>query len=285
MRFCTIFYQGREQAAVGFNGGVLPLAEVNRVAEADFPTELLAFIEADRLAHLKETIETGGAFAVMAEEEVEFRPPYRNPRKLWGIGLNYQEHAADLNEKSPTDEPASFMKPHTTIIGPGDSIILPPQSRRVTAEAELGLVFGKVCKDVEETNARSVLFGYTTIIDMTAEDILRKNPRFLTRAKSFDTFFSFGPWVTTVDELPRDLGPVRVSTVLNGEVKATNTIDHMTFSPDFLVSFHSKVMTFYPGDIISSGTPGAVPIEDGDLVECRIDVPAFGVLRNKVVRP
>src|SRR5690606_30558498 len=115
--------------------------------------------------------------------------------------------------------------------------------------------------------------------DMTAEDILQKNPRYLTRAKSFDTFFSFGPELVTADEV-EDVPGLKVATVINGEIHRDNLVSNMTFQPQHLISFHSKVMTLLPGDIISTGTPGAVVIRDGDVVECRIG--GFETLVNPV---
>jgi 2-keto-4-pentenoate hydratase/2-oxohepta-3-ene-1,7-dioic acid hydratase in catechol pathway len=215
----------------------------------------------------------------LTREEISFAPLYRLPRKIWGIGLNYRAHARDLSEKAPETEPASFLKPDTTIIGAGETILIPRQSERTTAEAELGIVIGKKCKDVDRQDWLSVVAGFTTILDMTAEDILRRNPRYLTRAKGFDTFFSFGPVLVTPDEVP-DVLDLTVSTVLNGAVRASDRVANMTFPPDFLVSFHSAVMTLLPGDIISTGTPGAVVIQDGDRVECRID--GFEPLVNPV---
>jgi 2-keto-4-pentenoate hydratase/2-oxohepta-3-ene-1,7-dioic acid hydratase in catechol pathway len=159
--------------------------------------------------------------------------------------------------------------------------VLPAQSERVTAEAELALVIGREARDVPEEDAPSVVAGFTTVLDMTAEDILRKNPRYLTRAKSFDTFFSFGPELMTPDEIA-GVEALEVSTVLNGEVRRINTVSNMTFSPWWLVSFHSKVMTLLPGDVISTGTPGAVVIQEGDVAECRIT--GFEPLSNPVVR-
>lgn len=108
------------------------------------------------------------------------------------------------------------------------------------------------------------------MIDMTAEDILQKNPRYLTRAKSFDLFFSFGPQLVTPDEFD-DVHGLNVSTVINGNLHRKNVVSNMTSRPWNLVSFHSKVMTLLPGDIISTGTPGAIALNDGDVVECRID--------------
>jgi 2-keto-4-pentenoate hydratase/2-oxohepta-3-ene-1,7-dioic acid hydratase in catechol pathway len=125
-----------------------------------------------------------------------------------------------------------------------------------------------------------VVAGFTTIIDMTAEDILRQNPRYLTVSKSFDTFFSFGPQLVTPDEID-DVSELKVSTVINSKVHAENTVSNMTFSPAFLVSFLSQVMTLHAGDIISTGTPGAVAIGDGDIVECRIN--GFKPLVNPVL--
>lgn len=211
---------------------------------------------------------------------VRFAPPYRQPPKIWGIGLNYTAHAADLDEVSPNEEPASFMKPSTTIIGVGDTIVLPKQSHKVTGEAELGVIIGKRCKDVSLENVQDVIFGYTTIVDMTAEDILRKNPRFLTRSKSFDTFFSFGPVVITADEI-EDVNGLTVQTIRNGGVLAENVVSNMMFPPFELVSFHSHVMTLEPGDIISTGTPGALHIQDGDTIACHIE--GVGSLENPVV--
>jgi 2-keto-4-pentenoate hydratase/2-oxohepta-3-ene-1,7-dioic acid hydratase in catechol pathway len=208
-----------------------------------------------------------------------YAPLYRRPRKIWGIGLNYREHATDLSEKAPSTEPASFLKPDTTIIGPGDTIRLPTQSSRTTAEAELGVVIGTTCKDVSEVAAPGVVAGFTNIIDMTAEDVLAVNPRYLTRSKSFDTFFSFGPDLVTIDEIG-NVDALEVTTAVNGVPHRSNTVSNMTFRPWWLVSFHSKVMTLLPGDIISTGTPGAVVIRAGDVASCHIS--GFRSLSNPV---
>jgi len=211
--------------------------------------------------------------------EAQFVAPFYEPPKIWGIGLNYREHANDLGAPLPT-EPASFMKPRTTIIGPGDSIVLPQESSRVTTEAELGVILGRRCSNVNVNDVENVIFGYVPVLDTTAEDILQRNPRFLTRAKSFDTFFSFGPCILTPEEI-RELDNTKVATVLNDRVEKSNLVRNMTFSPAYLVSFHSRIFTFEPGDILSTGTPGAVGIKHGDRVECRID--GFPSLHNNVV--
>ena len=142
------------------------------------------------------------------------------------------------------------------------------------------MIIGRRCRNVPEAQWLEVVAGFTTVIDMTAEDILRKNPRYLTLAKSFDTFFSFGPELVTPGEIA-DVRALTVSTIHNGRVHAQNSVANMTFPPDRLLSFHSEVMTLMPGDIISTGTPGAAVIGHGDTVECRID--GFASLVNPVV--
>jgi 2-keto-4-pentenoate hydratase/2-oxohepta-3-ene-1,7-dioic acid hydratase in catechol pathway len=286
MRLASVQIGGDEAAAVLWAGGALPVSEL---PDPDGrPTDLLSLLEGGRLEDLRwrwdglspRKLEDLRRRAIPAED-LSYAPLYRRPRKIWGIGLNYAEHAGDLDETAPAEEPASFMRPDTTIIGPRDTIRLPEGIGRVTAEAELAVVIGRETKDVSEEEAPSVVAGFTTVLDMTAEDILRKNPRYLTRAKSFDTFFSFGPHLLTPDEVG-EVDALEVETVLNGEVRRRNTVSNMTFSPYRLVSFHSRVMTLLPGDVISTGTPGAVVIREGDVAECRIG--GFGPLTNPVVR-
>ena len=215
-------------------------------------------------------------------EHLAFGSPLSDPGKLFGIGLNYADHAADLDEDAP-EEPASFFKPTTAATGPGGPIRLPPAeiTDRVTAEAELAVVIGRACRDVDVEDADDVIAGYLPVIDMTAEDILRRNPRFLTRSKSFDTFLVFGPHIA-VPEPGVDLADVEVRTVVNDEVRARNRIENMHFSPRELVAFHSRVMTLEPGDVISTGTPGAHVIRPGDAVRAEVD--RFGSVGADVVQ-
>ena len=287
MRLATIQRGGEEIVAVLVPGGVVPVDEIRDPDGDGWPVDLLSLLESGRLDELQSHVDGLWADAerplarATPRGEVEYGPLYRRPRKIWGIGLNYVEHAGDLEEIAPSEEPASFMRPDTTIIGPGEEIQLPEQSERVTGEAELGLIIGREAKNVSEEEAPSVVAGFTTILDMTAEDILRKNPRYLTRAKSFDSFFSFGPQLMTPDEVG-EIEELTVATVLNGEMRRENAVSNMTFSPWFLLSFHSMVMTLLPGDVISTGTPGAVEIRDGDVLSCHID--GFEPLLNPVVR-
>ncbi|WP_163145191.1 fumarylacetoacetate hydrolase family protein [Bacillus sp. 22-7] len=284
MRLATIQINGKEQTAVITKNGAIPIESINKNYNQNFEIDFLNILSNGQLEDLKLWVETNSQELDASElavknNELKYSPLYRHPRKIWGIGLNYAEHASDLSEKAPNTEPASFMKPDTSIIGPDDTISIPLQSERTTAEAELGIIIGKECKNVAEKDAPSVVAGFTTIIDMTAEDILQRNPRYLTRSKSFDSFFSFGPQFVSTDEVENVL-ELNVSTVINGKIHRKNTVANMTFRPWDLVSFHSKVMTLLPGDIISTGTPGAVVIRNGDIVECHID--GFEPLVNPV---
>lgn len=287
MRLATLRINQREEVAVVLAGGLLPMTAVSGLSGQQWSTDMLELIASGQIARLNDWYRAGGSTKcesvgdkLLPRSAVTFAPLYRRPRKIWGIGLNYVAHAADLAEKAPNEEPASFMKPDTSIVGPGDTVKIPLQSEKTTGEAELGVIMGRECRDVPESDWLSAVAGFTTILDMTAEDILRKNPRYLTRCKSFDTFFSFGPVLVTPDEIA-DVLKLKVATVINGAVHAENVVANMTFPPPYLVSFHSRVMPWLPGDILSTGTPQAVPLKDGDMLECRID--GFEPLRNPVV--
>ncbi|GGJ94686.1 hypothetical protein GCM10007063_16510 [Lentibacillus kapialis] len=275
MHLTTIKHKGIEQAAVIMENGVFPIQALNDAYLKQWPTDVITMLESDQLEKfdiwLDDLGEPGKARVTISPlQDVEYAPLYRYPSKIWGIDLNYADQASDLSEIAPDTEPASFMKPDTTIIGPGDTIQIPHQSKWTTAGAELGIVIGEVCRDVTEKQAENAIAGYTTVIDMTAEDILQKNPRYLTRSKSFDTFLSIGPHLVTPDEID-NVDTLTVSTVINDRLHRKNSVSNMTFRPRELVSFHSKMMTLKPGDIISTGTPGAVVIRDGDVVACHID--------------
>ena len=197
------------------------------------------------------------------------------PSKIVAVGLNYRSHAEETGMKLP-EEPMLFIKPTTSVIGPGETIKLPPQSSRVDYEAELAIVIGKAAKNVDEASAPGVILGYTCGNDVTARDLQAKDVQF-TRAKGFDTFCPLGPQIETdVDGTNLDIG-CRV----NGEVKQKSNTSDLVFGPAALVAFISSVMTLLPGDVIMTGTPaGIAPITDGDVVE--VEIAQIGTLRNPV---
>ncbi|WP_169582068.1 MULTISPECIES: fumarylacetoacetate hydrolase family protein [Microbacterium] len=197
----------------------------------------------------------------------------QHPGKLWGIGLNYREHAGDLDETAPT-EPASFLKGAHTLTEPGGPIEIPHGSTGTTSEAEFGLVIGKHARHVPAARWRDYVAGICLILDQTEESVLRRNPRFLTRAKNSPTFLVLGADLITLDEVEAacdgDVSHLQVATKLNGTLVRRNIAANMSFPPDHLVSFHSDLMPLHPGDLISTGTPGAAHITAGDSVSCEI---------------
>jgi 2-keto-4-pentenoate hydratase/2-oxohepta-3-ene-1,7-dioic acid hydratase in catechol pathway len=201
---------------------------------------------------------------------------------ILGVGLNFLNHAADLQAK-PTEYPTLFFKGKHTVIGPDGVIPLPAMSQRVTAEAELGLIIGERMYQVDAADALDYVAGGCCVLDQTAEDILQMDSRMLTLAKNFPGFFSFGPEVVSLDELgspATGLSEVRVCTHLNGACLRSATLADMRFGPAQLLAFISQVMPLEPGDIVSTGTPGAVVLSPGDVVECRIS--GLEPLRNEV---
>jgi 2-keto-4-pentenoate hydratase/2-oxohepta-3-ene-1,7-dioic acid hydratase in catechol pathway len=279
VRYGTITIDGQRHAVVAHRErGV---AVISRLI-AGFDGDLMSFIASGRQQELAAAVSSAPADLFMEEADVRFAAPYLAPPKIWGIGLNYADHASDLSELPP-DEPASFIKGSHTIVGPGEPIPLPWQSARTTSEAEIGIVIGRHCRNVEEADAYDFAFGICLVLDQTAEDILLRNPRFLTRSKNFPGFFSFGPHIVSMDEalVDGELSSIEIATVVNGRVHRSSTVSKMIHSPRRLISLHSKMMPLLPGDIISTGTPGAVVISPGDMAECR--VPGFASLRNPVV--
>ncbi len=199
------------------------------------------------------------------------------PSKVVCVGRNYRAHAKEQGSEVPR-EPLLFIKPSTGVIGPGDAIRLPEQSREVHYEAELALVMGRTLTGAATAaQAREAVFGWTALDDVTARDIQRAEGHF-TRAKSFDTFCPVGPVVET------DLDPVEavVTCRVNGAQRQRGFARDMTWDPYALVAFVSQVMTLLPGDLVSTGTPeGVGPLRRGDWVE--VEVSGVGVLRNPVV--
>jgi len=284
VRLRTAVLDGHDLACVSLPDG--RLARIDRLLP-DPPADLLGLLESDRLAELGAALDDVPERALV-DGGAPSGPPLRRPQKVLGIGLNYGEHAGDLGEQAPRTSPASFLKAPHTICGPGDPIEVPQGIGKVTAEAELGLVFGRECYRVGVEEAMSYVAAVVAVLDQTAEAVLLENPRYLTRVKNYPTFFAFGPELVTLDEVLASgpLETLRVATVLGGEVHREDTVAGMTFSPAELVSFHSHVMPFYPGDVLSTGTPGAVGITHGDVVRCELgggDRPLLSSLTNPVV--
>ncbi|MCX7966199.1 MAG: fumarylacetoacetate hydrolase family protein [Syntrophorhabdaceae bacterium] len=199
-----------------------------------------------------------------------------NPTKIIAIGLNYHDHAKEMNVSVP-EYPLIFMKPPTTVIQNGESIIYPPQTKELHYEGELGIVIKERAKNVSKEEAYCYIAGYTCANDVTARDLQRIDGQW-TRSKSFDTFCPLGPRIVSHIDI---LAGLEIITRVNGQVKQHSNTKNMIFNVFELVSFISHIMTLLPGDVIITGTPpGVGPLYIGDTVE--VEIEGIGTLKNKV---
>lgn len=227
-------------------------------------------IEAINLASIQKFKKTH----VYSLDDIKINPPV-SPSKIVCVGLNYRDHAAELNMDLP-EEPIIFLKPPTAVIGHLEDIIYPGSSKQLDFEAEIGIVISKEAKNIKENDADEFIGGYIVFNDVTARDLQQKDGQW-TRAKSFDTFAPIGPCIET------ELDPMNQNILLklNGEIKQNSSTKNMIFDVYELVEFISNIMTLKPGDVIATGTPpGVGPMNVGDTVE--VEIEGIGVLRNFV---
>jgi 2-keto-4-pentenoate hydratase/2-oxohepta-3-ene-1,7-dioic acid hydratase in catechol pathway len=198
------------------------------------------------------------------------------PSKIVCVGRNYREHAKELGNEVPA-ELLIFLKPPSSVIGPGATIVRPRLSQRVDHESELGVVIGKRCRNVAREAARDVILGYTCLNDVTARDLQKKDGQW-TRGKGFDTFCPVGPAVVSGLDPWAGIG---VECRVNGQVRQTGTTSDFVFPLDEIIRYVSQIMTLEPGDLIATGTPSGVgPLVAGDRVE--VVVEGVGILSNSV---
>ncbi|NLC07811.1 MAG: fumarylacetoacetate hydrolase family protein [Syntrophomonadaceae bacterium] len=197
------------------------------------------------------------------------------PSKVVCVGLNYADHAEELNLNIPK-EPLLFLKPPSAVIGPGDFIIYPNACQQLDYEGELAVVIREKAKNISVQEVHKVILGYTCGNDITARDLQRLDGQW-TRAKSFDTFCPLGPWINN------ELDPTKINIKLwvNDELKQNSNTSRMIFPVDFLVSYISRIMTLYPGDVILTGTPfGVGSLKSGDRIT--VEIEGLGRLPNQV---
>lgn len=197
------------------------------------------------------------------------------PSKVVCVGKNYLDHVGEMGLKV-NPEPTIFFKPSSSIVGPGDAIVLPAQSSRVELEVELTIVMGQIAKNVSEKDALNYVWGFTIANDVTARDLQAADDQWA-RSKAFDTFCPLGPWIET--EFVPD-GQI-IESRINGETTQQASIDSMIHNVTKIISYVSHNMTLLPGDVILTGTPaGITRIQSGDLIECEIE--GIGTLLNPV---
>ena len=276
-----------ETAGILTTNGIVPIQLLNRVTNSHWSTDIYSLISKEELKYLNNWYRAEGKNQLehmeeitVAYKDIQYAPLYRNPGKIFCIGLNYQAEADTINDVAPSDIPGSFYKPPTSIIGTGDAIRIPllpyeinnryGNASVVDGEAELVVIIGNKCKNIERANWLDYVAGFTTSIESTVIDVFNKGLRKLCISKSFDTHFAFGPVMITPDEI-EDVMKLRVRTVLNDHIEAEDYVGNMIFPPDYIVSFHSKIMTLMPGDIISTGTPKGANVQNGAVIKAEID--------------
>jgi 2-keto-4-pentenoate hydratase/2-oxohepta-3-ene-1,7-dioic acid hydratase in catechol pathway len=218
----------------------------------------------------------------VVSKDALLRPPVLRPAKIIALGLNYALHAKEGNAAVPK-EPIIFMKAGSSVIGPGDTILLPKGLGRMDHEVELAVIFGRRATAVKKKDALKVVAGFTILNDVTArdlqsKDIDNKHPWF--RSKSFDTFTPMGPWIITPDEVGTPIH-LDLECRVNSKVRQKSNTRSMVFDIPTQIEFITRYISFDPGDVLSTGTPhGIGPIAEGDEVVCRIE--KIGELRNPV---
>jgi len=212
--------------------------------------------------------------AVIPYDEVRLAAPVL-PGKIIAVGRNYPEHARE-HEVGIPDVPLIFLKPPTSVIGPGEKILLPPQSQQVEHEAEIAVVISREGRWIPLEKAMDYVLGYTVGNDVTARDLQRRDGQW-TRGKGFDTFCPIGPVIET-DVDPSDL---LITCRVNGEIRQMSSTREMVFSIPQLIVYISSVMTLMPGDILLTGTPAGVgKLTAGDTID--IEIEGIGILKNIV---
>ncbi len=249
--------------------------------------QALEFVQGE-LSEGRASAGSAGAPLTLPRAEVRFLAPIARPGKLLCIGLNYRDHAAEVNMKVPA-RPILFAKYANTVIGPGAPVVLPGVSHKVDFEAELAVVIGKPAKGVPEADALEYVAGYAAFNDVSARDLqIELGGGQWVWGKTMDTFAPFGPTLVTRDEIA-DPGSLDISFRLNGQTMQDSNTRNLIFGVPTLISFLSQGMTLEPGDVIATGTPAGVGmnrvppafLKPGDVME--VEIERLGILENPVV--
>ncbi|NVF15818.1 fumarylacetoacetate hydrolase family protein [Vreelandella maris] len=242
----------------------------NKIKEGFLKDEKIALLDREMLAGGEPTSET------VLVKDVTILAPCQ-PSKVVCVGLNYKDHAKEMNMEMPT-EPLLFLKPSTSVIGDGEKIIAPPQSTRLDYEGELAIVIGQEAKNIDTKDSNKYIFGYSCANDFTARDLQLSDGQWA-RGKSFDTFCPIGPGIVkTINE-----NDAEIELRVNGSLKQKSNLNQLIFNVDEIVSYISKQMTLLPGDIILTGTPhGVGTVVPGDTMT--VSITGIGTLTNTLTQ-
>jgi acylpyruvate hydrolase len=288
MKLVTFVQDGQERlGALREEGGKSYVTDLNK-ADPEIPNDMIAFLEgaAGTRARADKVLSASLAANGIPLESVRLTAPVPRPRKIICIGLNYRDHAAESNLPIP-EFPVVFCKWGNSVVGPGDAIVIPPQTTKPDYEVELGVVIGKRARNVAEADALDIVAGYVPFHDVSARDYQMRTSQW-TMGKTIDTFGPMGPALVTADEIsnPHNLN-LKLS--IGGEVLQNGNTRDLIFNINQLIADLTAVMTLEPGDLIATGTPAGVGqsrkppryLKPGDVV--RIEIEKLGVLENPVV--
>ncbi|ABK78238.1 2-keto-4-pentenoate hydratase/2-oxohepta-3-ene-1, 7-dioic acid hydratase [Cenarchaeum symbiosum A] len=283
MKFARLLDGKKETYGIVKGDRVASREEIVYSTGVPLPTRLGGFLFEGWLAEVNDRLD--GLEYERGLSEYGIMAPIAEPPKIFCLAFNYADHAQD-QDRSPPDEPVIVMKPRTALCGNGDDIVMPPFVKELDYEVELALIIGKRCRDVDVIGAKEAIFGYTILNDVSARDIQFRDGQF-TRAKGLDTFAPCGPWITSADEV-QDPGRLKMTTKVNGRARQDSSTSKMHIKPFEIVSKLSSSMTLEKGDIISTGTPSGVALNNPDSEylaagdEIEMEIEGLGVLRNTV---
>ena len=283
MKIARLVQNGNETYGLIRDGNVVTKDSIVNQTGVPLPFTIMDFLFEGWYDEIKDKLST-----ILFKDRLEkfsILNPLPNPSKIICLTFNYPKHAKEQNYTS-TKDPVIFMKPRTTLCGTGSDIICPNFVKQLDYEIELAVIIGKTCKNIDELSAKDCIFGYMIFNDVSARDIQIEDKQF-TRGKSFDTFAPCGPWITTADEIT-DIGNLQMTTKINGQVRQNSSTKNMFINIASIVSKLSNVMTLEKGDIIATGTPEGVALnnpgtpflKDGDRIDMEIE--KLGKIQNTV---
>ncbi|KZF13381.1 5-carboxymethyl-2-hydroxymuconate isomerase [Rhodococcus sp. EPR-157] len=263
-----------DRAALVINDVVHDITDLLPTSAGAYGGPWLPWLEqggtAESLAHLDLS-----ASPAVPLGDVALSAPLPRPGKVVAAPVNYLDHKAEMHEQRTIAEYGVFLKANTSVIGPNDEILLPYRDIRTDQEGELAIVIGRTAKNVSAADAKSYIFGYTGVLDITVRSTEDRSTR-----KSFDTFTPLGPWIVTADEIT-DPDALALRCWVDDELRQETNTSELIFSVRELVAYASSVMTLHPGDVIATGTPAGVgPIVDGTRV--RLEIDGIGALEVRV---
>ena len=283
MKIARLMHDGKETYGLIKDGNVATKDSITRETGVPLPLSIMDFLFDGWYDEIKDKISSTS----FQDKFEKFRllHPLPNPSKIICLTFNYPKHAEEQNYVS-TKEPVIFIKPRTTLCGTGTEIRCPNFVKQLDYEIELAVIIGKTCKNVDEISSKDYIFGYMIFNDVSARDIQMRDKQF-TRGKSFDTFAPCGPWITSVEEIA-DVENLQLITRINGQVRQNSSTKNMFINIPSIVSKLSKVMTLEKGDVIATGTPEGVALnnpdtpflKDGDEIEMEIE--KLGKIKNTV---